>query len=114
MEHGITARRACHILSVSASTLYYIPAPDRNHELRRRLRAVARPGIGYRLARALTYRRGKASSAPSIPSAFIASGNKSIWRASKPARSDAPEPPCLWLPHVPIKFGVWIFVMMLV
>jgi len=33
--------------------LYYTQAPDRNHELRQRLREVARPGIGYRLARAL-------------------------------------------------------------
>ena len=53
MQQGITARRACQILSVSASTLYYVPAPDRNEELRRRLREVSRPGIGYRMARAL-------------------------------------------------------------
>ncbi len=53
MQQGVTARRACHILSVSASTLYYTPAPDRNEELRQRLREVARPGIGYRMARAL-------------------------------------------------------------
>ena len=53
MQQGVKARRACHILSVSPSTLYYIPAPDRNQELRQRLREVARPGIGYRMARAL-------------------------------------------------------------
>jgi putative transposase len=53
MQHGVTARRACHILSVSPSTLYYTPVPDRNEELRQRLREVARPGIGYRMARAL-------------------------------------------------------------
>jgi len=53
MQEGVTARRACHILSVSPSTLYYTPVPDRNAELRRRLRGVARPGIGYRMARAL-------------------------------------------------------------
>ena len=53
MQHGVTARRACQILSVSASTLYYVPAQDRNQELRHRLREVARPGIGYRMARAL-------------------------------------------------------------
>ena len=53
MQHGVTTRRACHILSVSPCTLYYTPAPDRNAELRQRLRAVARPGIGYRMARAL-------------------------------------------------------------
>ncbi len=53
MQQGVKARRACHILSVSLSTLYYAPAPDRNEELRQRLREVARPGIGYRMARAL-------------------------------------------------------------
>jgi len=53
MQHGVTTRRACHILSVSASTLYYTPTLDRNEELRQRLREVARPGIGYRMARAL-------------------------------------------------------------
>ena len=53
MEQGVTARRACHIMHLSTSTLYYAPTPDRNHELRECLRRVARPGIGYRLARAL-------------------------------------------------------------
>lgn len=53
MQQGVTTRRACHILSVSASMLYYTPAPDRNKELRQRLREVARPGLGYRMARAL-------------------------------------------------------------
>jgi transposase InsO family protein len=33
--------------------LYYTPAPNRNEELRESLRVVARPGIGYRMARAL-------------------------------------------------------------
>lgn len=40
-------------MSLSTSMLSYIPAPDRNAQLRASLRAVARPGIGYRLARAL-------------------------------------------------------------
>jgi putative transposase len=53
MKEGVTARRACHIMTVSASTLYYRPAPDRNEQLRKRLREVARPGLGYRMARAL-------------------------------------------------------------
>jgi putative transposase len=53
MQHGVTARRACHIVAVSSSTLYDTPAPDRNQELRQRLREVARPGLGYRMARAL-------------------------------------------------------------
>lgn len=53
MQQGVTSRRACHIMAVSASTLYYMPAPNRNEELRQRLREVARPGLGYRMARAL-------------------------------------------------------------
>ena len=53
MEHGVTVRRACQILEVSTSMLYYAPAPDRNEELRHRLGEVARPGIGYRMAHAL-------------------------------------------------------------
>lgn len=40
-------------MEVSTSSLYYTPAPDRNKELRECLRAVVRPGIGYRMARAL-------------------------------------------------------------
>lgn len=53
MEQGVTVRRACHIMAVSTSRLYYVPAPDRNEALRQRLREVARPGIGYRMAHAL-------------------------------------------------------------
>ncbi len=53
MKQGATVRRACHIMDVSTSMLYYAPAPDRNDQLRQRLRAVTRPGIGYRMARAL-------------------------------------------------------------
>jgi len=53
MQQGVTTRRACHIVVVSPSMLYYTPASDRNKELRQRLREVARPGIGYRMARAL-------------------------------------------------------------
>ena len=53
MQAGLTTRRACHIMGVSTSMLYYARAPERNQELRERLRAVARPGIGYRMARAL-------------------------------------------------------------
>jgi len=75
MEHGVTARRACHMLSVSASTLYYTPAPDRNHELRQRLREVARPGIGYRLARALVL--------PEWQSEFGALNPKRVYRLWK-------------------------------
>ena len=38
---------------LSTSTLYYEPAEDKNQILAQRLREVARPGIGYRMARAL-------------------------------------------------------------
>jgi transposase InsO family protein len=57
MEHGVTVRRASHIMGVSTSMLYYAAAPDRNAELRKCLRAVARPGIGYRMAQALVLPR---------------------------------------------------------
>ena len=40
-------------MNLSTSMLSYTPAPDRSTELRESLRVVARPGIGYRLARAL-------------------------------------------------------------
>ena len=40
-------------MSLSTSMLSYTPAADRNAELREGLRQVARPGIGYRLARSL-------------------------------------------------------------
>lgn len=53
MEQGVTVRRACHIMHLSTSMLYHVPAAERNQELRECLRRVARPGIGYRLARAL-------------------------------------------------------------
>jgi len=52
MNSGITVRRSCHIMTVSSSLLYYTPAPDRNLELLQRLCEVARPGAGYRQARA--------------------------------------------------------------
>lgn len=78
MQQGVTARRACHILSVSASTLYYTPAPDRNQELRQRLREVARPGIGYRMARALVL--------PEWKSEFGALNSKRVYRLWKEER----------------------------
>ena len=53
MKEGVTTRRACHIMSVSISMLYYARTPERDQELRERLREVAGPGIGYRMARAL-------------------------------------------------------------
>jgi transposase InsO family protein len=75
MQQGVTARRACQILSVSVSTLYYTPTPDHNHELRQRLREVARPGIGYRLARALVL--------PGWESEFGALNPKRVYRLWK-------------------------------
>lgn len=53
MQQNVTVRRACHIMEVSTSMMYYTPAPDRNEELRGCLQEIARPGIGYRMARAL-------------------------------------------------------------
>jgi transposase InsO family protein len=50
---NVTVRRACHIMGMSSSMLYYTPAPDRDQELRECLQTIARPGIGYRMARAL-------------------------------------------------------------
>jgi len=78
MQQGVTARRACHILRVSASTLYYSSAPDRNEELRQRLRAVARPGIGYRMARALVL--------PEWQSEFGPLNSKRVYRLWKEER----------------------------
>lgn len=40
-------------MNLSTSTLFYTPVEEHNRELREHLRQVARPGIGYRLARAL-------------------------------------------------------------
>lgn len=57
MEAGLTIRRACFLMSVASSWVWEFKAPesrpDRDEELRRRLSAVARPGVGYRMARAL-------------------------------------------------------------
>jgi len=56
MQAGLTARRACRIMGLSTSMLAE-PKPaaqdEQNQELQRRLREVLRPGLGYRMARAL-------------------------------------------------------------
>jgi putative transposase len=49
MERGVPSRRASSLMKVSRSMLGY-ERTDRNAELRERLEALARPGIGYRLA----------------------------------------------------------------
>lgn len=53
MERKVTTRRACHIVGISSAGLYRLPAPDKDQELRDRLKAVWRPNMGYRMAHAL-------------------------------------------------------------
>lgn len=58
MAAGVSARRACYLIGVSTSLLYYDHDEDpktvlEKGQLRERLLAVARPGIGYRMAHAL-------------------------------------------------------------
>jgi len=53
MEQGVPARRACQAMDVATSTLYYEPAQNKNQALTKRLIEVARPGMGYRMARAI-------------------------------------------------------------
>lgn len=58
MAAGLSVRRACYLMGVSTSLLYDDRggAPDmafQEAQLRERLLGVARPGIGYRMARAL-------------------------------------------------------------
>jgi putative transposase len=47
-REGLSMRRAQLVMGISASSLRYEPAPDRNGALRERLHAVSRPGLGYR------------------------------------------------------------------
>ncbi len=56
MERGVTARRASSITGISTASLYRPKPPDRNAELRERLRAVWRPNMGYRMAHAIVSR----------------------------------------------------------
>ena len=53
MGCGVTARRACEIVSISTATPYRKRAEDKDAALRARLRCVSRPNMGYRMAHAL-------------------------------------------------------------
>lgn len=50
VEQGVPVRRACWIMGVSTAQPYRKPAPDRNAELRERLKEILRPSLGYRMA----------------------------------------------------------------
>jgi transposase InsO family protein len=53
MGEGVKARRACHIMGVSTASPYRKSAPDKDAELREKLKATWRPNMGYRMAHAL-------------------------------------------------------------
>ena len=53
MSEGISARRSCRIMGVSTAAPYRKSAPDKDVELRERLRNTWRPNMGYRMAHAL-------------------------------------------------------------
>jgi putative transposase len=53
MSEGVKARRACHIMGISTASPYRNPAPDKDAELREKLKATWRPNMGYRMAHAL-------------------------------------------------------------
>ena len=53
MELGVTVRRACHLASISTSSLYHHKVADKNAHLMQRMKEVARPGQGYRMVRAV-------------------------------------------------------------
>jgi putative transposase len=53
MERKVTTRRACYIAGISSAALYREPAPDKDVDLRERLKAVWRPNMGYRMAHAM-------------------------------------------------------------
>lgn len=50
MRQGLSERQACRLMGIGRASRRYEPRPDRNEELRQRLKEVARPGIGYRMA----------------------------------------------------------------
>jgi transposase InsO family protein len=50
MGQGLSERQACALAGIGRTSRRYEPRPDRNEELRKRLKETARPGIGYRMA----------------------------------------------------------------
>ena len=59
--HGISERRACRHLGISASVLRYVPRPDRNVELRQKVVALAQEHRrhGYRMIHWLLVTQGQ-------------------------------------------------------
>jgi transposase InsO family protein len=53
MARKVTVRRACHITGLSTRSVYAPVPPERDTALKRRLREVYRPSMGYRMAHAL-------------------------------------------------------------
>jgi transposase InsO family protein len=53
MSQGVKARRACHIMGISTASPYRNPVPDKDAELREKLKTTWRPNMGYRMAHAL-------------------------------------------------------------
>lgn len=79
MQFGVSLRRACHLVSVSTSSLYHQKVPDRNAHLLQRMKEVARPGQGYRMVRAVL-----------LPE-FGALNPKRVYRLWKQARLALPQ-----------------------
>jgi putative transposase len=50
MSKGLSERQACRLMGIGRSSRRYEPRPDRNAELKARLKEIARPGMGYRMA----------------------------------------------------------------
>lgn len=53
MSEGVRVRRACCIMGISTASPYRSPAPDKDAQLREKLKATWRPNMGYRMAHAL-------------------------------------------------------------
>jgi len=53
MSLGVTTRRAASFAAISTASLYRGPSPDRDEQLRERLKEIWRPNMGYRMAHAL-------------------------------------------------------------
>jgi len=77
MSEGVKARRACHIMGISTASPYRTPTPDKDAELREKLKATWRPNMGYRMAHALVK--------PEIPPLNVKRVNR-IWKEEKLGR----------------------------